>query len=112
MGRGGREAVEPNKRLENAQRSTRIHRKRKPDRIFSETKLINGGKFKIEKCAEFGVKRASRKIKENKLENTSVPKSKMYRRGSFPKCAGEQPTKSVKLAGMPYLIFYSQKQPT
>ena len=40
-------------------------------------------------------------MKENRLEKTSVPKSKNDRTGSFPKCAGEQPSKPVKLAGMP-----------
>ena len=35
------------------------------------------------------------------MENSSVPKSKENRKGSFPKCAGENPTKSRKLAGMP-----------
>ena len=51
----GREAVEPNKRLENAPKLTRMNRKRKPERIFSETKMINRGKFKIIKCADFGI---------------------------------------------------------
>ena len=47
----GRENVEQNKRLENAQKTSRIHRMRKPDRLYCETKIINGGKFKIQKCA-------------------------------------------------------------
>ena len=98
---GGRGAVEQNKRLENAQKFTRMNRKRKPERIYSETKIINGGKFNIVKCAEFVVERTSRKVKEMSVKKTSVPKSKNYRKGSFPKCAGEQPTKPKKLAGMP-----------
>ena len=80
---------------------TRMNRKRNPERMYSETEIINGGKFKIVKCAEFGIERTSRKVKGNSLEKTSVPKSKNDRTGSFPKCAGEQPTKPVKLAGMP-----------
>ena len=48
---GGRENVEQNKRLENAQKTSKIHRMRKPDRLYCETKIINGGKFKIQKCA-------------------------------------------------------------
>ena len=76
MGGGGN--VEPNKRLENAQKSSKIHRRRKTDLIFSETKIINGGKFKIQKCAEFGVERTPKKNKPkvNKIENSSVPKNK------------------------------------
>ena len=35
------------------------------------------------------------------MENSSVPKRKENRKGSFPKCAGENPTKSRKMAGMP-----------
>ena len=101
MGGGGGGAGGPNKRLENAQKLTRMNRKRKPERIFSETKIINGGKFKIVKCAEFGIERTSRKVSGNSLEKTCVPKSKNNRTESFPKCAGEQPTKPVKLAGMP-----------
>ena len=48
---GGRENVEQSKRLENGQKTSRIHRMRKPDRLYCETKIINGGKFKIQKCA-------------------------------------------------------------
>ena len=33
--------------------------------------------------------------------NSSVPNSKENFAGSFPKCAGENPTKSRKMAGMP-----------
>ena len=78
-----------------------MNRKRKAERIDRETKIINGGKFNIVKCAEFGVERTSRKVKEKSVKKTSVPKSKIDRKGSFPKCAGEQPTKPKKLVGMP-----------
>ena len=37
---------------------------RKAEKTFTETKLINGGKFNIVKCAEFGVERLSRKRKQ------------------------------------------------
>ena len=39
--------------------------------------------------------------REKSVKRTSVPKSKSDRKGSFPKFAGEQPTKPKKLAGMP-----------
>ena len=57
-------AVEQNKRLENAQKFTRMNRKRKPERIYSETKIINGGKFNIVKCAEFRVEMTLRKVRD------------------------------------------------
>ena len=44
---GGRGAVEQNKRLENAQKFTRMNRMRKAKRIYSETKIINGGNLKL-----------------------------------------------------------------
>ena len=90
--------MEQKKKLENAQKASRIHRMRKPERIYSETKIINGGNFKM---AEFGVERTTKKYKPKKIQNSSVPKSKEYFAGSFPKCAGENPTKSRKMAGMP-----------
>ena len=95
--------MEQNKRLKNAQKFTRINRNRKTERIYSETKIINGGKFNIVKCAEFGVERTSRKVREKSVKRTSVPKSKSKSdiKGSFPKCAGEQPRKPKKLAEMP-----------
>ena len=40
-------------------------------------------------------------MKEKSTKMTSVPKRKNDRKGSFPKCAGEQPSKPKKLAGMP-----------
>ena len=131
---------------------------RKAEKTFTETKIINGGKFSIVKCAEFGVERSSRKRKQGircgggrvkmedleacgpgeavvemeqqrpgedlkasgpgkaavvmkqpclggdiRKEGTSVPKRRncdMNRKGSFPKCAGEQP-KVNNWAGRP-----------
>ena len=40
-------------------------------------------------------------MKEKSVKMTSVPKRINDRKGSFPKCAGEQPTKPKNLAGMP-----------
>ena len=57
-----------------------MNRKRKAERIYSETKIINGGKFNIVKCAEFGVERTSRKVREKIMKRTSVPKSKSDRK--------------------------------
>ena len=72
--------LEQYKSLENAQKFTRMNRKRKAERIYSETKIINGGKFNIVKCAEFGVERTSRKVREKSVKRTSVPKSKSDRK--------------------------------
>ena len=64
MGGGGGGTTEQKNNLENAQKLTRINRMRKAEKTFTETKLINGGKFNILKCAEFGVERSSRKRKQ------------------------------------------------
>ena len=40
-------------------------------------------------------------MKEKRVKRTSEPKRKNDRKGSFPKCAGEQPKNPKKLAGMP-----------
>ena len=34
---------------------SRKNRKREPEKVFSDTKLINTGRFQILKCAEFGI---------------------------------------------------------
>ena len=58
---GGGGTTEQKKNLENAQKITRINRTRKAEKTFIETKIINGGKFSIQKCAEFGVEKSSKK---------------------------------------------------
>ena len=60
----GRGTIEQKNSLENAQKLTRVNRMRKAEKTFTETKIINGGKFSIVKCAEFGVERSSRKRKQ------------------------------------------------
>ena len=47
------------KKLEKAQKRTRILRLKKSEKIYKETKLINGGKFKKIKCADFAVERTT-----------------------------------------------------
>ena len=71
--------MEQNKRLENAQKLTRMNRTRKAERIYSETEIINGEKFKIVKCAEFGIERTTKK-----RTNSSAPKSKNIPAGRIP----------------------------
>ena len=46
--------------FKNAQLLTRKNEVRKPERIYNETKIINGGRFKITKCAEFGLLKSTR----------------------------------------------------
>ena len=50
------------KNLEANQLRSRKNIKRGPEKIFKETKLINGGKFQIIKCAEFGIERSTKKF--------------------------------------------------
>ena len=57
---GGAESDQKN--LEANQLRSRKNRKRGPEKIFKETKLINGGKFQIIKCAEFGIERSTKKF--------------------------------------------------
>ena len=52
------------KNLEENQLNSRKNRKRGPERVFKETKLINGGKFQIIKCAEFGIERSTKQIRK------------------------------------------------
>ena len=82
--------------MENAQKRTRILRMRTPEKVYNETKIINGGKFQIFKCAEFEDKRTTRKLTNKK---SSVPKSKKNPAGSLPKCRRENPTKLRKWRG-------------
>ena len=64
--------------------------------ILNGTKIINGGKFQIFKCAEFGLERTTRNLTNKK---SSVPKSKNAPAGSFPKCTSENPKKKGKWRG-------------
>ena len=79
---------------------------RKPVKVYNETRIINGGKFQIFKCAEFGDERTTRKLTNKKY---SVPKSKKAPAGSFPKCTRENPTKSRNMVGMPTNVKLSMK---
>ena len=62
---------------------TRILSVTKPEKVYNETIIRNGGKFQIFKCAEFGLERTTRNLTNKK---SSVPKSKNAPAGSFPKC--------------------------
>ena len=52
------------KNLEENQLNSRKNRKRGPERVFKETKLINGGKFQIIKYEEFGIERSTKQIRK------------------------------------------------
>ena len=65
--------------LEIAQESSRRFRKRKAEKTFRETRLINGGRFHIIKCAEFGIERTTKK-----RTNSSAPKSTNIPAGRMP----------------------------
>ena len=55
----GQETVKSEKKLEKAQKRTRILRLKESEIFYKETKLINGGKFQIIKCADFAVERTT-----------------------------------------------------
>ena len=98
--------MEHKKKLDNAQKRIRILRVRKPEKVYNETKIINGVQFKIFKWSEFGVEMTTRKLKNVK---SSVPKSKKDPAESFPKCTRENPTKSRNMVGMPTNVKLSMK---
>ena len=73
---------------------SRKNRKREPEKVFSETKLINGGRFQIIKCAEFGIERSTKSRKGLKRGEQNTNKDL------------EKPTKNktstkVEMAGKP-----------
>ena len=84
------------KNLEKNQLNSRKNRKRGPERVFKETKLINGGKFQIVKCAEFGIERSTKQIRKSSGGGGNTANF------NFKKPTNERiPSAMVKMAGKP-----------
>ena len=72
--------------LKSAQLLTRKNEVRKPERIYNETKIINGGRFEITKCAEFGLLRSTRgKSEKNEKRNLKLRLKMKRQRPKLPK---------------------------
>ena len=84
------------KNLEENQLNSRKNRKRGPERVFKETKLINGGKFQIVKCAEFGIERSTKQIRKSSGGGGNTANF------NFKKPTNERiPSTKVEMAGKP-----------
>ena len=71
--------------LKSAQLLTRKNEIRKPERIYNETKIINGGRFEITKCAEFGLLRSTRGKSEKNEKRKKKFKIKIENCPKLPK---------------------------
>ena len=79
-----------------------MNRKRKPERMYSETTIINEGKFNIVKCAEFGNLEDVKEIEGKQLGKKFCTEKQKQQNGKLSKMCWRTAQKTKKVGGDAY----------